>query len=586
MLDMIFIIMYARKRLVEKQSGGGFVKMQCNVLANEKGIHADAMENHSRHERNYMFYLDFFHGCYSISESAMFQFSLSETKFQTLEDMFSSFVWEEDLPYVLRGFAQLRHGCKKKEVLEFRCHGKHGDMIWVSCSCEAMEGSLEQWSVIVGTIKELEKKKSEPTIFDLKADTEFISDFCTITNGEEHKTGFVMKLGVDNIKEINEKHGRHVAEKILQCTFQCILRNVDDRIQVYKTGSEKFILFECSGGMLKDAERLYRNIKEEINQCNEQIDFHVFYTVSAGAAAFDSYQENYIELCKKVDFAFNTARRKGKNEVVLYEQKQYEQYIKRLDIEEKLRQDVKNDFCGFEVYYQPIVNMETEQITGAEALLRWKCEEYGNISPAEFIPILEESGLIIPVGRWVMKRAVKQCKEWQEQAAGFRMNINVSYIQLKKSDVAFDVIHNLEENELDSKYVLFELTESGFVETDSTIRHIIKSFQKKKIKLGLDDFGTGYSNLCYLNDLKVYIIKIDRTFVMKALKSTYHYKLLKHIIDMAHSIQLKVCIEGIEEKEELNRIRELNPDYIQGYYYGKPADSETFYQRNLLHIIG
>lgn len=569
----------------EKQSGGGFVKTQCNVLVNEKEIHASSMGMRGEHESSYMFYLDFFHDCYSISESAMFQFSLPRTKFQILEDMFSSFVLEEDLSFVLHEFTRLKNDYQKKNTFEFRCYGKHDEIIWVSCYCEAIKSSLDQWNVIVGSITKLEEEKLEPAVFELRADTEFISDFCSVTNSTEHKTGFVMKLGVDNIREINEKHGRHVAENILQCTFQCILHNVDDRIQIYRTGSEKFILFDSDGGTLKDADRLYHNIKEEISKCNERIDFTVFYTVSAGAAAFDSYTENYIELCKKVDFAFNTATRKGKNEVFLYEQDQYEQYIKRLDIEEKLRKDVKNNFHGFEVYYQPIVSMENEQITGAEALLRWGCEEYGNISPAVFVPILEESGLIVPVGRWVMKRAVKQCKEWQKQIAGFRMNINVSYIQLKKSDVAFDVIHNLEENDLDSKYVLCELTESGFVETDSTIRHIIKSLQKKKIKLGLDDFGTGYSNLCYLNDLKIYIIKIDRTFVMKALKSTYHYKLLKHIVDMAHSIQLKVCIEGIEEEDELNRIRELNPDYIQGYYYGKPADSETFYQKNLLHSM-
>ena len=392
----------------------------------------------------------------------------------------------------------------------------------------------------------------------------------------------VRQLCIDNIKEINEKHGLHIAEHILQCTLRCILHNVNDNVRIYRTETEKFILFDTSGASLKTAEKIYRSIKAEINLYNEQIDYAVFYTISAGAVEFTSYENSYIELCKKLDFAYNTATRKGKNEIFLYEQSKYEQYIRRLDIEEKLRQDVKNNFHGFEVYYQPIVDVITEKVTGAEALLRWRCEEYGDLSPAVFIPILEESGLIIPVGRWVMKCAVKQCKKWQEGIHGFRMNINVSYIQLKKSDVAFDVIHNLRENELDSKYVLCELTESGFVETDSTIRHIIKTLQKQKIKLGLDDFGTGYSNLCYLNDLKVYIIKIDRTFVLKAMKSSYHYKLLKHIVDMAHSINLKVCIEGIEEQNELIRIKELHPDYLQGYYFGKPADSETFYRENVL----
>ena len=555
---------------------------QSNVLVRDNRGLLDAQELLLEYSNDYMFYLDFYHDCYSISEASMLKFRLPECKFHSVEEMFSAFIYEEDLPYVLQGIYQLKTGLLKRKTLECRCYDVHDEVVWVSCRFEIVKSNLEQWDIIVGSISEVEEQL-ERSIKWLKSDTQFISDFCSTVNTEKHRTGYVMQLGVDNIKVINEKHGLRIAEHILQCTLQCILNNVDDNVRIYRTGTEKFILFDMDGSSLKKAEKIYHNIKEEIIEYNEQIDYSVFYTISAGATEFDSKDKSYIELRKKLDFAYNTATRKGKNEVFLYEQAKYEQYIRRLDIEEKLRKDVKNNFHGFEVYYQPIVDAVTEKVSGAEALLRWKCEEYGSISPAEFVPILEESGLIIPVGRWVMKCAVKQCKEWQQEIKGFRMNINVSYIQLKKSDVAFDVVHNLKENQLDSKYVLCELTESGFVETDSTIRHIIKTFQKQKIKLGLDDFGTGYSNLCYLNDLKVYIIKIDRTFVVKAMKSGYHYKLLKHIVDMAHSINLKVCIEGVENQEELVRIKELHPEYIQGYYFGRPMDSETFYRERIMN---
>lgn len=531
---------------------------------------------------DYMFYLDFYHDSFCISESAMNKFDLPDTNFQSVEEMFKFLVYEKDLPYVIQTIAQARNSSMRKTV-KCRCCGINNEIFWANCRFELIKGNWEQWDVIVGSIQEL-KQEQFKSVTTLKTDTHFISDYCSMVTSEVHSTGYVMKLGIDNIKEINEKHGMHMAENIMQCTFDFILQYVDSKVRIYKTGADKFILFDKSGRTAKDAEVLYRSIKEEVNRYNEQVEFPVFYTISAGVAEFDSFEDNYIEQCKKVDFAFNTAVRRGKNGIFLFEEHEYEKYITRLDIEEKLRHDVRCGFRGFEVFYQPIVDTETEQITGAEALLRWNCEQYGNISPGVFIPILEESGLIVPVGRWVMKSAVKQCKEWQEKIPGFRMNINVSYIQLKKSDVAFDALHNLQEYELDSKYVLFELTESGFVETDSTIRHIIKSFQKQKIKLGLDDFGTGYSNLCYLNDLKVYIVKIDRTFVMKALKSNYHYKLLKHIVDMAHSIHLKVCIEGIEEERELEIIKELEPDYIQGYYFGKPVSSKEFYERNMNKI--
>lgn len=555
------------------------MKTQGNVLVEEQ-IYYSKQNVSVENEEDYMFYLDFYHDCYSISESAMFKFNMSATKFCSLQGMFQSFLYEDDLPYVLQGIRQLQTGCTRKKNIECRCYGVHHEVLWINLHCEVIKNSWEQWSVVVGSITEV-GENCFAKAKRLKSETQFISDFCSISNSTIHSRGYVMKIGIDNIKEINEKHGIHIADNILQCTLNCIMENIDDDAQVYSKGSEKFIVFDKSGAGLKDAERTFREIKNQINKCNEQMEYQVFYTISAGVADFDSYQDNYIDICKKVDFAFNAATRRGRNDVYLFEQHKYEEYIKRLDIEERLRRDVRDGFKGFEVFYQPIVDVNTERVTGAEALLRWHCDEYGSLSPAVFVPILEESGLIIPVGRWVMRSALKQCKDWQAQIPGFRMNINVSYIQLKKSDVAYDVLHDLKEFELDSKYVLFELTESGFVETDRSFRHIVKSLQKQKIKLGLDDFGTGYSNLCYLNDLKVYIIKIDRSFAMKALKSNYHYKLLKHIIDMAHSINLKVCVEGIEEEEELQVMKELLPDYIQGYYFGKPVCKEDFREKHI-----
>ena len=555
------------------------MKAQGNLMIKEDNSFADSKDMFSMDEEGYMFYLDFYHAYYCISESAIVKFELPETNYHSVDDLFKEFVHEEDLPYVLQCVVQVRNGFISKNF-KCRCYGKGKEILWVNCHLELIKNDLKGLGIVVGCIHEI-KQEHFKSIDSLQSDMKFISDYCSATNSSLHTDGYVMKLGIDNIKEINEKYGLHMADNIMQTTLDCITHFIDSEVKLYKTGSDKFIIFDATGGSVKKAEKLYRNVKEEVNKYNEHMKLPVYYTVSAGVAEFDSYGDDYIEQCKKVDFAFNTATRRGKNGIFLFEKEEYEKYIMKLDIEEKLRHSVNDDFKGFEVYYQPIVDVKTRSITGAEALLRWSCEKYGSLSPAVFVPMLEESGLIVPVGRWVMKTAVKQCKEWQKQIPGFRMNINVSYIQLKKSDVAFDVINELKEYDLDSKFVLFELTESGFVETDSTIRHIIKTFQKQKIKLGLDDFGTGYSNLCYLNDLKVYIIKIDRTFVMKAMKSNYHYKLLRHIIDMAHSIQLKVCIEGVEEEHELKIVTELNPDYIQGYYFGKPVDKEEFYMQNM-----
>ena len=255
--------------------------------------------------------------------------------------------------------------------------------------------------------------------------------------------------------------------------------------------------------------------------------------------------------------------------------------MKLLDIQELLRESINNDYNGYKVFYQPIVDSASGKLIGAEALLRWGCEKYGNLSPAQFIPILEESGLIIPVGKWVAYTAIKQCKEWQKYIPDFKININLSYIQIRKSNVAMDILNLIEKIGIDPKYLTFEFTESGYIENDVTVRKLMKTFNSEGIKLALDDFGTGYSNLAYLQNLNVDVIKIDRSFVNKAMHDENIYSVINHIIEMAHNINLSVCIEGIESVEEQDKICRLVPDSMQGYLYGKPVPAEQFFIDNI-----
>lgn len=528
-----------------------------------------------------MFLLDFENKFYTVTESAKFKYQIKKGSTNKLEEIFEGFICEDDLQRVIHTFTLLENNLIRNKNLVCSCYTKDGNIEPVAIYCESVKNSLGEYRIVVGTIGCVKDDLGAQKEGRILPETQFVEDFRVLSHVTTRRTGYLMKIGIDNMKEIHEKYGMETIEMILNNTFNCMKRSLEPNANIYRAGTENFYILRTGGESLKDAEETYSAINHEVMICNENVDYPIYYTLSAGAIEYDSMESDYVEICKKVDFAFNNAMRRGKNQVWLFEQKEYEEYIEILDIEEKLRKDIKNGFSGFEVYYQPIVDVITEQLTGAEALLRWKMSEDKCLPPSVFIPILEDSGMIVPVGRWVMENAVKQCKEWQKSISGFRMNINLSYIQMKKSDIAYDVLDNLKKCELDSKYVLFEITESKYLETDPTMRHIMKSFQKKKIKLGLDDFGTGYSNFCHLNELRVNIIKIDRSFSMKAMRSNYHYKLLKNIIDMAHSINLKVCIEGIEEAEELQVMRELKPDYIQGYYYGRPVGCEEFYKKNI-----
>lgn len=198
------------------------------------------------------------------------------------------------------------------------------------------------------------------------------------------------------------------------------------------------------------------------------------------------------------------------------------------------------------------------------------------ISPAEFIPILEESGLIIPVGRWLIRTAVGVCKEWQKEHPGMRVQVNLSYVQVAKTDVLRDVREVLHETGLSPECLGVELTESGYLEPGAHFQKVWQGLKDLGVKVLLDDFGTGYSNFHCLGDLTPDCIKIDRSFTQKALTDAYEYNLLTQMIWMSKHLNIQVCIEGIETMEELERIAELKPDFIQGYLFSRPVSNAEF----------
>lgn len=195
------------------------------------------------------------------------------------------------------------------------------------------------------------------------------------------------------------------------------------------------------------------------------------------------------------------------------------------------------------------------------------------------MPILEESGLIIPVGRWVLRQALMACKEWQEYVPHFKVNVNLSYVQMLKSQVLNDIVDIVEEFGVRPSSVCIELTESGYLEDNTRFNKVWNGLKDYGILLALDDFGTGYSNLHCLSDLKPAYIKIDRSFMLKALNKDYEYRLLNSIVEMSHSLGLHVCMEGIETETELAKARSADPDYIQGFLFGRPCDSDTFFKQ-------
>ena len=373
-------------------------------------------------------------------------------------------------------------------------------------------------------------------------------------------------------KNINENFGVKYGDVVLKQVGNCIKKLLTKNQQLYRIVADEFIVMDVVGSK-EDARALYNAIRRSITCYVESINYDIYLTISAGILDFHDYpNKSYNSIMQWTEFALNQSKINGKNTYTIFKQEAYQEFLRKNKLTKELHKAVNQQFKGFEVYFQPIIDMKTEKIHSMEALLRFECDEFGKISPLEFIPLLEESDLIIPVGRWVLDQALKAVSMF----SNIKVQINMSYVQVLKTPALNDILNIIKNYKIENNQLVIELTESGFIESNKNFIDFCNGLKKENILLALDDFGTGYSNFHYLYNLKPDYIKIDRTLMKNALSNEYENMLLKHMVDMAHSVGVKICIEGIEEKEELERIMLLKPDYIQGFYYGRPVSLSVF----------
>ncbi len=528
---------------------------------------------------DYIFVFDLHNDFYSISKRALDVYDLPDEAFANASEHIMKIVHPDDREMLVEDLRQIKDGEKDVHNLEYRWTDRDGKITWISCRGKIVDPDTKMF---VGRISRIDKKRKADNLTGFLAESMLKKNYDTRMAEETDFVGFFLIIGIDNLKEINQNYGMEGGDKALTIVSTAIKSCVQETINIYRLDGDKFCV--CIVGNTAQAKKVYRQIRSKIDELILANDYELFFTVSAGIVEVTADMP-YEDVKVKMEFALNSAKKQGKNCVVIYDEESYGEYKKLLDIQEMLRASINNSFEGYEVYYQPIVDVATGALIGAEALLRYQCDKYGRLSPAQFIPILEESGLIIPVGRWVAYTAIKQCKEWQKLIPEFKININLSYIQIKKSNVTQDILSLIDTIGIEPKYITFEFTESVYIEDDVIVKKLIKTFNEEGIKLALDDFGTGYSNLAYLQDLNVDVIKIDRSFVNKAMQDENIYGVINHIIDMAHSMKLTVCIEGIENEEERAKIADLVPDTMQGYLYGRPVDAEQFMADNITKAI-
>lgn len=551
---------------MEENSGGNLFELFCGMI-----------EAFDPCMDDYLYVFDVQNDQYYISKKSMKRFALPSFQFTHVLDTHRKFVYEEDIEMLEADLEKVMSGEKLEHNLTYRWMSVDGEPIWINCRGRIIIGADGKPQFLVGCINEVGTKPIADNVSGL-LESFAIKDAWN----QQHNTmtnGFVLRIGIDNFKTINEKLGVEYGDFIIHEVANCILDCIHEGQMVFRVVADEFMIIDTAGGTAKDAKALYRKVRSVVDHLIRRDNYKAFFTISGGVISGETLgQVDYNELLKYTQFALSEAKARGKNQVYYFQVEDYEKFLRRRKILVELRKAVSNDFEGFDVFFQPIITRGGKDLYAAESLLRFWTSEKETVSPAEFIPILEESGLIIPVGKWVLHRALEMCVKCREKRPDFKVSVNLSYIQIFKSNFFKDVTEALEQYKLRPDSLIIELTESGYVENSPAVRKLWEQLKDRGVLIAIDDFGTGYSNLQSIGNMMPDIIKLDRGFTVKALNNNYEHQLMDQIIQLIHSVDLKVCVEGVETMEELTEIERLSADCIQGYYYGKPCEKQAFYK--------
>ncbi|MGD9200098.1 MAG: EAL domain-containing protein [Chitinispirillia bacterium] len=411
-------------------------------------------------------------------------------------------------------------------------------------------------------------------------------------NKRHKRLAAMLFLDLDNFKRINDTLGHRIGDSLLRrvaerlVSNRCIRRsdsigNTSEikegelhKATVARLGGDEFTILLSEIAKSQDAGKVAQRIIDELSQPFILDDHEIFITTSIGITIYPLDGEDIDSLLKNADIAMYKAKSQGKNNYKFFKHSMNATAMERLKMENDLHKALQRE--ELVLYYQPQIEVTTGKIIGMEALIRWQHPQDGMISPNRFIPLAEETGMVLPIGEWTLQTACKQNKKWQEM--GFdpiTVSVNLSTIQFERSNLIRTIIDALNESFLSPRYLILEITETILMQTKEATIAILHELNKMGLQFSLDDFGTGYSSLSYLRCFPLYSLKIDRSFVSDINNNGATANIVKAIIAMAHSLNMKVVAEGVETEEQADFLCTHNCDEIQGFVRSRPLSSQS-----------
>lgn len=497
-----------------------------------------------------------------------------------LQRMFQVLVHPEDKRKTKHDFEKyLKTGTSFWQA-EFRIKIKDQTYIWVYVKGKALKDSSGKTVKMAGSITDITQRKlSEEKIlhmahydpltllpnrayFMTKLKAEFNEALLNKTEAA------VFFIDFNNFKNINDTLGHDFGDKLLKEVSVQLKKAVNTEDYVCRFGGDEFVILH----LYREKEEVIRfadQLLDLFDKANEIEDMQIYISASIGIALYPKDGPDVSSILKNADAAMYKAKEHRSNRYAFYDEEIYLGLKRKIQIQGILRTAIQNRELS--VYYQPQYHSVNHEIVGFEALLRLNSKELGSISPAEFIPIAEETGLINVLGKWVLEEACRQSYEWQQKGFCFNvMSVNISSAQLNNPDFFDMIIETVKSTKIHSSNLELEITETSLMQSIDSSINILGELEKRGVRIALDDFGTGYSSLNYLRKIPLTTLKVDKSFIDNICTNSKEEAIIKSIIEMAHSMHLEVVAEGVENEQQLITLKNIKCDTIQGYYFSKP----------------
>jgi diguanylate cyclase (GGDEF)-like protein/PAS domain S-box-containing protein len=401
-----------------------------------------------------------------------------------------------------------------------------------------------------------------------------VSQAITFAHRREKKVA-VLFLDLDGFKHINDSLGHAIGDKLLQSIAKRLVDCVRGSDTVSRQGGDEFVILLSEVEQAEDAAITARRMLQAVAEAHS-VDLHDLHvTTSIGVSVFPDDGQDAETLIKNADTAMYQAKENGRQSYQFFKPAMNVRAVERQSIEESLRRALQRQ--EFAVHYQPKIDLKTGEITGAEALLRWTHPTRGSVPPSQFIPVAEDCGLIVPIGRWILREACAQACSWAREGLQLAtMAVNISAMEFRNEEFLEDLFAILEETGLSPRSLELELTESVLMKRADSTETILRTLRSRGVQLAVDDFGTGYSSLSYLRKFPIDALKIDQSFIRQITTAPDDTAIVTAVISMGRSLNLRVIAEGVETREELLFLQRHQCQEAQGYYFSRPVAATQF----------